>query len=87
MSTVLRRTKLTPAATARLIDETSVRMSPTTRLLAVELQRLNEPQIRRMEMRVRKMPLPVLRKHGVVSVDRDLVRLNVEAVTSSSGPT
>lgn len=53
----------------------------TVRQLAVELQRLNEPQIRRMEIRVRKMPLPVLRKHGVVSVDRDLVRLNVEALT------
>jgi ATP adenylyltransferase len=49
--------------------------------LAVELQGLNEPQIRRMEQRVRKMPLPVLRKHGVVAVERDLVRLNVEALT------
>ena len=53
----------------------------TVRQLAVEFQRLNEPQIRRMEQRIRKMPLPVLRKHGVVSVEGELVRLNVDSLT------
>ena len=53
----------------------------TVRQLASEFQRLNEPQLRRMEQRIRKMPLPVLRKHGVVSVDGDLVRLNVGSLT------
>ena len=55
--------------------------SATVRQLAGEFQRLNEPQLRRMEQRIRTMPLTVLRKHGVVSVDGDLVRLNVGALT------
>jgi hypothetical protein len=53
----------------------------TVRQLAVTLQGLNEPQIRRMEERVRRMPLAVLRKHGIVTVEGDLVRLNVEPLT------
>jgi hypothetical protein len=53
----------------------------TVRQLANDFQRLNEPQILRMEKRIRDMPLRVLRKHDVVSVDADLVRLNVGALT------
>jgi ATP adenylyltransferase len=34
-----------------------------------------------MEQRIRHMPLRVLRSHGVVSVDVDLVRLNVGTLT------
>jgi hypothetical protein len=44
------------------------------RQLATDCQRLNEPQILRIEKRIREMPLRVLRKHGVVSVDAALVR-------------
>jgi hypothetical protein len=47
----------------------------------VNFQRLNEPQLLRMEKRIRQMPLSVLRRHGVVSAERDLVRLNVGALT------
>lgn len=53
----------------------------TVRQLAVEFQRVNEPQIRRMEKRIKEMPLKVLRGHGVVSVDSDLVRLEVKGLT------
>jgi ATP adenylyltransferase len=53
----------------------------TVRQLAVEFQRLNEPQVRRMEKRIREMPARVLRNHSVLEVDRDLVRLNVQTLT------
>jgi hypothetical protein len=38
----------------------------TVRQLAADFHRLNEPQLLRMEKRIRGMPLRVLRKHGVV---------------------
>jgi ATP adenylyltransferase len=53
----------------------------TVRQLAAEFQRLNEPQLLRMEKRIREMPLRVLRRHAVVTAERDLVRLNIAPLT------
>jgi hypothetical protein len=49
----------------------------TVRQLARSLAATDLAQIAFYEKRVREMPLRVLRKHGVVDVDGDLVRLNV----------
>lgn len=54
----------------------------TVRQLALALLAADEGQTRFYENRVRKMPLPVLRKRGVVTSDKDgVVRLNVGALT------
>ena len=50
----------------------------TVRQLALSLLAQDESQIRYYEDRIKKMPLAVLKKHGVVSVDGDLVQLNTE---------
>jgi len=42
----------------------------TVRQLALSLLAQDESQIRYYEDRIKKMPLTVLKKHGVVSVDR-----------------
>jgi hypothetical protein len=54
----------------------------TVRQLALTLLSADEAQAQSYEKRLRQMPLPVLRKHEVVSVDREgLVRLNVDKMT------
>lgn len=50
----------------------------TVRQLALELLAEDEGQIRTYEKRIKVMPLPVLRRHGIVSSEKDgVVRLNV----------
>ena len=47
----------------------------TIRQLALSLLAQDESQIKYYEERVRKMPVSVLKKHGIVSLDGDLVSL------------
>lgn len=49
----------------------------TLRQLALAYLREDESQIAFYERRIREMPLPILRRHGVVRRDDDLVSLNV----------
>jgi hypothetical protein len=51
--------------------------SATLRQLATALLMEDESQLLYYEDRIKKMPLPVLRKHGVVTNERDLVSLRV----------
>ena len=53
----------------------------TIRQLALGFVGVDEAQIRLYEQRIKKMPVRVLRSHGVVDVDGDLVKLNVERLT------
>jgi ATP adenylyltransferase len=53
----------------------------TLRQLALAFLAADEAQIRWYEDRIKKMPLPVLRRHGVVERDGDLVRLNAPKLT------
>ena len=53
----------------------------TVRQLALGFVGVDEAQIRLYEERIKKMPVRVLRSHGVVEVDGDLVKLNVERLT------
>ena len=41
----------------------------------------DESQIRYYEVRIKKMPLPVLRRHGVVDRNGDLIELNTAPLT------
>lgn len=50
----------------------------TVRQLALSLLAQDESQIRYYEDRIKKMPLTVLKKHSVVSVDGDLVQLSTQ---------
>lgn len=62
-----------PVVIRSLIDSGNV---ATVRQLALDLLSSDEAQIRYYEDRIKKMPLPVLRRHGVISTDRDeVVRL------------
>ena len=53
----------------------------TIRQLALSLLTQDESQIKYYEERVKKMPVAVLKKHGVVSVEEDLVILNTEKLS------
>jgi len=53
----------------------------TVRQIALGFVGVDEAQIRLYEERIKKMPVRVLRNHGVVEVDGDLVKLNVERLT------
>jgi ATP adenylyltransferase len=68
-----------PVVIRSLLDSGNV---ATVRQLALDLLSSDEAQIRYYEDRIKKMPLPVLRRHGVISTDRDgVVRLNVNRMT------
>jgi ATP adenylyltransferase len=68
-----------PVVIRSLLDSGNV---ATVRQLALDLLSADESQIRYYEDRIKKMPLPVLRRHGVISTDRDgVVRLNVDRMT------
>lgn len=68
-----------PVVIRSLLDSGNV---ATVRQLALDLLSSDEAQIRYYEDRIRKMPLRVLRRHGIVSSDRDgVVRLNVDRMT------
>lgn len=51
------------------------------RQLAVELASLDESSIVFYEHRIRQMPFPVLKKHGVVEGDRASINLTVESLS------
>ena len=53
----------------------------TIRQLAFQFLAQDESQIAYYEKRIKEMPLKVLRKHGIVSKDNDLVSLNVKKLT------
>jgi predicted restriction endonuclease len=53
----------------------------TIRQLALSLLTQDESQIKYYEDRVRKMPVSVLKKHGIVTLDGDLVSLNTEGLS------
>ncbi len=53
----------------------------TIRQLALSLLSQDESQIKYYEDRVRKMPVSVLKKHGIVTLDGDLVTLNTEKLS------
>jgi ATP adenylyltransferase len=55
----------------------------TIRQLAQALLLQDESQILYYERRIKDMPLPVLKKHGIVERDGDLLRLNVDQLTLS----
>lgn len=68
-----------PMVIRSLLDSGNV---ATVRQLALDLLSSDEAQIRYYEDRIKTMPLPVLRRHGVISTDRDgVVRLNVDRMT------
>jgi ATP adenylyltransferase len=50
--------------------------SATLRQLAVALLMEDESQLLYYEDRIKKMPLPVLRKHSIITSDRNVVSLN-----------
>lgn len=53
----------------------------TLRQLAIAFLVEDESQIRYYEERIKRMPLPVLRRHGVVRRDGDLVSLDTKPLT------
>ena len=53
----------------------------TIRQLAQALLVQDESQILYYEGRLREMPIPVLKRHGVVEKDGDLIRLNVDKLS------
>ena len=55
--------------------------SATVRQLAQAVLGLDEPQIRYYEDRIKKMPVPVLRGHGVVEKKGDTVSLSAEQLS------
>jgi ATP adenylyltransferase len=55
--------------------------SATLRQLATALLMEDESQLLYYEDRIKKMPLPVLRGHGMVTSERDLVSLNTGHLT------
>jgi hypothetical protein len=60
--------------------------SATLRQLATALLVEDESQLLYYEDRVKKMPLPVLRGHGIVTSDRGLVSLNAGRLTYEQRP-
>jgi hypothetical protein len=67
-----------PGVLRALLDAGGV---ATVRQIAQSLLAADEAQIRWYEQRAKTMPLKVLRKHSIVTMDGDLVRLNVKALT------
>jgi len=55
--------------------------SATVRQLAQAVLGLDEPQIRYYEDRIKKMPVPVLKGHGVVEKQGDMVSLSAEQLS------
>jgi len=55
--------------------------SATVRQLAQAVLGLNEPQIRYYENRIKEMPVPVLKRHGVLQKEGDLVSLATGRLT------
>jgi ATP adenylyltransferase len=55
--------------------------SATVRQLAQAVLSLNEPQIRYYENRIKEMPVPVLKRHGVIQKEGDLVSLATGRLT------
>ena len=53
----------------------------TLRQLATAFLQRDEPQLRYWEDRIRKMPLPVLQRRGVVAREGDLIALNAPPLT------
>jgi len=53
----------------------------TLRQVAMAFLDRDESQVVYYEDRIKKMPLPVLRRHGVVDREGDLIKLNVETLT------
>lgn len=53
----------------------------TVRQLARAFAAADEAQVAFYERRIRRMPIPVLKRHGVVEVDGDVVRLNVSKLS------
>jgi ATP adenylyltransferase len=68
-----------PVLIRSLVDSGGI---ATVRQLALDMLASDEAQVLYYEDRIKKMPLPVLRRRDVVSSDRDgVVRLNVEKLT------
>jgi hypothetical protein len=59
--------------------------SATLRQLAIALLMEDESQLVYYEDRIRKMPLPILRKHGIVTSDRNVVSLNAGNLSYEEG--
>jgi 5-methylcytosine-specific restriction endonuclease McrA len=53
----------------------------TLRQVAMAFLDRDESQVVYYEDRIKKMPLPVLRRHGIVDREGDLIKLNVESLT------
>ncbi len=53
----------------------------TLRQVAMVFLDRDESKVIYYESRIKKMPLPVLKRHGVVDRDGDLIKLNVESLT------
>jgi 5-methylcytosine-specific restriction endonuclease McrA len=53
----------------------------TLRQIAMAFLDRDESQVRYYEDRIKKMPLPVLKRHGVIAREGDLLRLNVEPLS------
>ncbi len=53
----------------------------TLRQIAMAFLDRDESQVRYYEDRIKKMPLPVLKRHGVVDREGDLIKLNVGELT------
>ncbi len=67
-----------PGVLRALLDAAGV---ATVRQIAQSLLASDEAQLRWYEQRAKNMPLKVLRKHGIVTMEGDLVRLNVETLS------
>lgn len=68
-----------PVLIRSLVDSGGI---ATVRQLALDMLSSDEAEVLRYEDRIKKMPLPVLRRREVVSSDREgVVRLNVEKLT------
>ena len=53
----------------------------TLRQVAMVFAGVDEAQIRLYEHRIKTMPVRVLRKHGVVSTDQDVIAMNITRLT------
>jgi len=67
-----------PGVLRALLDAGGV---ATVRQIAQSLLAADEAQLRWYEQRAKTMPLKVLRKYGIVTMEGDLVRLNVKALS------
>jgi hypothetical protein len=58
----------------------------TLRQVAMAFLDRDESQVVYYEDRIKKMPLPVLRRHGIVDREGDLIKLTSSPSPTSSGP-